>query len=73
MNTKTKITKTKITFTVLMDKRDGACEDKQFKNRETAIRFAEEELKWENTLFVSVLEETEDSEKVIFNEEGSFA
>ena len=61
------------TFTVLMDKRDGSCDDKRFKNREAALRFANEELKWENTLFVSVLEETEDSETEIFNEEGSFA
>ena len=56
-----------------MDYRNGGNADKNFSNREAAIRFAEEELKWENTLFVSVLEETEDSEKVIFNEEGSFA
>ena len=61
-------------YTVLMDYRDGGNADKKFNNRESAIRFAEEELKWENTLFVSVLEETEDgSENEILNEEGSFA
>ena len=61
-------------YTVLTDYRDGGNADKQFKNRETAIRFSEEELKWENTLSVSVLEETEDgSENEILNEEGSFA
>ncbi len=60
------INNTKITLTVLMDKRDGSRDCKRFKNREAALRFAEEELKWEDTLSVSVQTE-------IFNEEGSFA
>ena len=61
-------------YTVLMDYRDGGNADKKFNTRESALRFAEEELKWEKTLFVSVLEETEDgSENEILNEEGSFA
>lgn len=59
-------------YTVLTDYRDGGNADKNFSNRESAIRFAQEELLWEATLFVSVLEENEHSEKEIFNGEGSF-
>jgi hypothetical protein len=60
-------------YTVLMDYRNGGNAEKNFSNRESAIRFAKEEISWEETLFVSVLEEDEHSEKEIFNEEGSFA
>tara|TARA_R110001606_G_scaffold46773_4_gene119549 strand:- start:539 stop:748 length:210 start_codon:yes stop_codon:yes gene_type:complete len=60
-------------YTVLTDYRNGGNADKNFSNREAAIRFAQEELKWEDTLSVSVIEENEHSEKEIFNGEGSFA
>jgi hypothetical protein len=57
-------------FSVQVDSTEGGNHEKIFATKAEAMRYAKEEVLWESTLFVQVLDE-ETGEK-LFNERGSF-
>ena len=61
------------TYIALIDYADGENQIEKFPTKAKALAFAREEIKWENTLHATVIEENEDSEIEIFSEQGEQA
>jgi len=61
------------TYTALIDYTDGENQIKEFTTKAKALAFAREEIKWENTVHATVIEEDENGETEIFSEEGEQA
>lgn len=58
-------------YTALIDRTEGENDSEEFTDKAAALAFAKEEIKWESTVHVTVIEENDDgTETEIFSEAG---